>query len=105
MLLSMGVSAGVTRRSVLELAREWKTLEGGVPLEVTERRLTMGEIVRAAKEGRVRLLPLVTGLLQTGLLKELVREDKRIVDCVYRRRESQKEFCVVRSETPLFSMV
>lgn len=50
------VSAGVTRRSVLELAREWQILEGDVPLEVSERRLTMGEIVRASKEGRVRPL-------------------------------------------------
>ncbi|CAM9707854.1 unnamed protein product, partial [Hapterophycus canaliculatus] len=44
---------GVTRRSVLELAREWGSLEGGVPLEVSERRLTMGEVVQASDEGRV----------------------------------------------------
>lgn len=46
---------GVTRRSVLELAREWRELEGGVPLEVCERRLTMGEVVKASREGRVRM--------------------------------------------------
>lgn len=45
---------GVTRRSVLELAREWAALEGGVALEVNERRLTMGEVVKASGEGRVR---------------------------------------------------
>ncbi|CAM9204413.1 unnamed protein product [Ascophyllum nodosum] len=44
---------GVTRRSVLELAREWQTLDGGARLEVSERRLTMGEVVRSAKEGRL----------------------------------------------------
>lgn len=44
---------GITRRSVLELAKEWQTLEGGVRLEVSERRLTMGEIAKTAKEGRL----------------------------------------------------
>ncbi|CAM9344898.1 unnamed protein product [Ectocarpus sp. 12 AP-2014] len=44
---------GVTRRSVLELAREWRELEGGIPLEVCERRLTMGEVVKASREGRL----------------------------------------------------
>lgn len=45
---------GVTRRSVLELAQEWQTLEGGVGLEVSERRLKMAEVVKASEEGRVR---------------------------------------------------
>eukprot|EP00903_Cladosiphon_okamuranus_P020178 g18522.t1 len=44
---------GVTRRSVLELARGWETLENGVPLEVVERRLAMGEVVKASNEGRL----------------------------------------------------
>eukprot|EP00752_Nemacystus_decipiens_P002932 g2727.t1 len=44
---------GVTRRSVLELASEWGTLEDGVPLEVNERYLTMGEVVKASQEGRL----------------------------------------------------
>lgn len=47
---------GVTRRSVLELAREWEALEGGEALEVVERRLAMGEIVKASDEGRVSKL-------------------------------------------------
>ncbi|CAN0022908.1 unnamed protein product [Scytosiphon promiscuus] len=44
---------GVTRRSVLELARDWGSLEDGVPLEVCERRLTMKEVVKASEEGRL----------------------------------------------------
>ncbi|CAN0385771.1 unnamed protein product [Ectocarpus sp. 12 AP-2014] len=44
---------GITRRSVLELAREWRELEGGVPLEVSERPLAMGEVVKASREGRL----------------------------------------------------
>lgn len=46
--------AGITRRSVLELAREWGALGDGTPLEVNERPLAMGEVDEAAEEGRVR---------------------------------------------------
>jgi branched-chain amino acid aminotransferase len=42
---------GVTRRSVLELARERLTGEAGV--EVAERKFSMGEIVDAVHEGRL----------------------------------------------------
>lgn len=44
---------GVTRRSVLELAQGWKVMEDGTRLEVVERRLTMGEVVKAFEEGRL----------------------------------------------------
>lgn len=46
---------GVTRRSILELARDWaKTDEGKQQhLEVNERWLTMKEVVAAEKEGRL----------------------------------------------------
>ncbi|TKA70825.1 hypothetical protein B0A49_07693 [Cryomyces minteri] len=46
---------GVTRRSVLELARTRLTgsVEGLAPLEVVERRFTMAEVVLAADEGRL----------------------------------------------------
>ena len=51
---------GVTRRSVLELAREWiemkedkKLTPNGLPLKVAERWVTMGEIIEAKKEGRL----------------------------------------------------
>jgi branched-chain amino acid aminotransferase len=40
---------GVTRRSILELARGW----ADKPVKVTERWLTMGELVEAAAEGRL----------------------------------------------------
>jgi branched-chain amino acid aminotransferase len=43
-------STGVTRRSILELAREWNEFEA------SERWLTMKEVQKAAKEGRVRWL-------------------------------------------------
>lgn len=39
--------AGVTRRSILELAREWGEFK------VTERFVTMPEVVKAHAEGRV----------------------------------------------------
>lgn len=42
---------GVTRRSILELARGWK--EKGEEMDVSERWLTMGEVVQAQKEGRL----------------------------------------------------
>ena len=53
---------GVTRKSVLELAKERLTdgtngLEG---LDVAERQITMGELVEASKEGRL-LEACVTG--------------------------------------------
>ena len=38
---------GVTRRSILDLARDWDEFA------VSERRLTMGEFVKASDEGRV----------------------------------------------------
>jgi len=38
---------GITRRSVIELAKEWKEFE------VNERKLTMGEILKAKEEGRL----------------------------------------------------
>eukprot|EP00904_Undaria_pinnatifida_P004435 jgi/Undpi1/13993/HiC_scaffold_9.g03644.m1 len=44
---------GVTRRSVLELAKGWKVMEDGARLDVVERRLTMGEVVKASEEGRL----------------------------------------------------
>lgn len=40
---------GVTRLSLLELAREWKEFH------VTERNITMAEIVEAHAENRVRI--------------------------------------------------
>lgn len=39
---------------MLELAQGWKVMEDGTRLEVVERRLTMGEVVKASEEGRVR---------------------------------------------------
>lgn len=49
----------MTRRSVLELTREWQDFEAGGDdrgggLEVSERRLSMAEVVRASEQGRVR---------------------------------------------------
>ncbi|KAK5004118.1 hypothetical protein LTR16_007675, partial [Cryomyces antarcticus] len=46
---------GVTRRSVLELARTRLTgsVEGLAPLETVERKFTMAEVVLAADEGRL----------------------------------------------------
>merc|ERR1712020_817470 len=38
---------GITRRSVIELAKEWNEFE------VNERKLTMGEILKAKEEGRL----------------------------------------------------
>jgi len=42
---------GVTRRSILELARDWRSR--GEDLDVSERWLPMGEVVQAQKEGRL----------------------------------------------------
>jgi branched-chain amino acid aminotransferase len=41
---------GVTRLSLLELAREWKEFR------VVERTVTMAEVIQAHEENRVRLL-------------------------------------------------
>ncbi|RIB03080.1 aminotransferase [Gigaspora rosea] len=42
------ILAGVTRDSILQLARTWKELK------VSERKITMSEVVKALKEGRLR---------------------------------------------------
>ncbi|CAM9423297.1 unnamed protein product, partial [Hapterophycus canaliculatus] len=44
---------GITRRSVLELARDWGVMENGVPLEVNERSLSMREVAKASTDGRL----------------------------------------------------
>lgn len=53
--LSRGdILPGVTRRSILELARGWGgQLTDGTKVHVTERWLTMPEVARAGKEGRL----------------------------------------------------
>ena len=51
------IPSGVTRRSIIDLANAWNTnknKESGKPqLEVSERWLTMQELVTASREGRV----------------------------------------------------
>ena len=42
---------GVTRRSVLELAREWSSSHDGNELQVSERKLTMKEVLNGAEDG------------------------------------------------------
>ena len=62
---------GVTRRSILDLAREWGEFQ------VSERRLTMGEFVKASEEGRVSFGECMwgtgefQGLYKTGLFKRV----------------------------------
>ena len=53
------ILAGVTRDSILEMTRAWQSNAGpgaGVVknMDVSERWLTMGEVLEAHKEGRVR---------------------------------------------------
>jgi branched-chain amino acid aminotransferase len=55
------ILAGVTRDSILELTRGWLQDKGPgagqiKSMSVSERWLTMGEVVEAQKEGRVSIL-------------------------------------------------
>ena len=69
---------GVTRKSVLELARERLTngVNGLERLDVAERQITMGEIIDASREGRL-LEACVTGTAVCLLVTCVIIPDLR----------------------------
>lgn len=81
--------AGVTRNSVLSLCRsEWGQKQFGSNLQVSEKWITMGQIQKAAEEGRVGVLVLVCST-STGCCKQNKAHSIRI----YFAQRINKGFC------------